>query len=89
MSEENYDNVQVSNSSGDISWLDWTTKNYSNKLYIFAVNNGKGEGEISFLLPSKYKTLQQVNGIIKKFSLKDSQFTDSFGNLEVKIYKAE
>ena len=89
LSEENYDNVQVSNSSGDISWLDWTTKNYSNKLYIFAVNNGKGEGEISFLLPSKYKTLQQVNGIIKKFSLKDSQFTDSFGNLEVKIYKAE
>ncbi len=89
LSEEKADSVMASGITGSVSWLDWTTREFNNKLYIFAVNNGKNAGEVKFVLPSKYKSVKESTGTASRLSLENSVFKDSFGKMEVKIYIAE
>jgi hypothetical protein len=89
LSDENKDTVNLISSGNNHSWYSWTSRNYKNKLYIFVVNNGKGEGEIKCTVPGKYKSVQIINDPTKHLTLSGSQFTDTIKNLEVKIYELE
>ncbi len=89
LSVEKTDSIRVNSSRGDNSWFDWTVRNYDEQFYIFVVTNGKNEGEITFTIPGKYTNVNQINGTMKRIELKDSEFTDTFRNLDLKIYQAE
>ena len=88
LSEEKSDSIIVKE-SGDSSRLDWTTRKYNNKLYIFVVNTDSSISDAEFILPAKYKSVKVSGNSADKLSLENSGFKDSLGGLELKIYKAE
>ncbi len=68
------------------SWLNWLARSYKNKGYIFAVNNGDGEGAVTFTLDKQVRTVRVI-GEGRSIEVKDGAFTDTFKKLQVRIYE--
>lgn len=83
------DSVKVISITGDNSWFNWTVRNYNDHVFIFVVANGAGVGKVKFEIPGKYHILSQINGTRKQLVEKDSEYIDTLGNLDLKIYLAE
>jgi len=56
LSVDSVPEVRVDSESGDPSWLHWTTRVHDGRLYVIAVNDGDGEGRVTFSLPGKRLT---------------------------------
>ena len=69
------------------SWLNWTVKQYNNKTYIFAVNNGKTNQTASFQVAGAQQVKVLKEG--RLLPVTTSTFTDSFVPLQVHIYEVE
>ncbi len=72
----------------EIPWLHWTARSQAGKLYIMAVNNGDGKGNVSFKVPGKYRTAK-VLGEDRFISLKQGVLSDRFDTMDVHIYQLE
>ena len=68
------------------TWLHWTVRQQANRIYVFAVNDGDGEGSVTFrignlgsadvVVASEKRILHAANG----------SFTDDFRRLDVHTY---
>ncbi len=89
LSTEKTDTVKIEGANNDNSWFNWIAKNYNKHLYIFIVDNGKAAGKIKITIPRKYTNVHMLNAPAEKLSITNSEFSDSIGNLELKVYVAE
>ena len=69
-------------------WLNWTARTHAGKLYLVAVNNGDGEGTVTFALPGAPQTVHVV-GEDRSIRPQDATFRDELGKLTVRIYEVE
>jgi hypothetical protein len=69
-------------------WLHLLTKQHDGKLYLFAVNDGDGEGVIQFSLPQPPKKVR-VLGENRTVSADGNVFQDDFRKLGVHIYEVD
>lgn len=67
-------------------WLHWLSRKHDGKLYLFAANDGDGEGAVRFSLPRATRTIG-VLGENRSVSAKGALFQDHFKKLEVHIYE--
>lgn len=69
-------------------WLHWLARRHGGKIYLFAVNDGDGEGTVRFQLPARPRSVR-VLGEDRSVSLEGKAFEDGFGRLAVHIYEFE
>ncbi|HEY3325470.1 MAG TPA: hypothetical protein VGP72_33770 [Planctomycetota bacterium] len=69
-------------------WLHTLTRKHDGKLYVFAVNNGDAEGEASFNVGQKIRSVK-VWGEDREIKADGESFRDKFGKLDVRIYEIE
>ena len=69
-------------------WLHCVTRHHDGKLYLFAVNDGDGEGVIQFNLPLPAKSVRVLDEK-RSISADDGVFRDDFRRLAVHIYEIE
>jgi hypothetical protein len=72
-------------------WLHWLVRSYGGKLYIFAVNNGDGEGQATFAIGRRFKPLSTVSVPAENRSIQANgmSFQDDFKKLDVRMYVLE
>jgi hypothetical protein len=75
-------------SHGALRWLHCLTRQHEGKFYLFAVNDGNGEGAFRFTLPRSPRNVQ-VLGENRSISANGSVFQDDFRKLGVHIYEIE
>lgn len=70
------------------NWLNWTARSHGGKLYLFAANNGDGEGKITFKL---LKAPRSINVPDERRSITPSgtAFHDELEKLSVRIYEVD
>jgi len=69
-------------------WLNWTARTHAGKLYLVAVNNGDGEGTVTFALPGAPQTVHVV-GEDRSIRPQGATFRGELGKLTVRIYEVE
>jgi hypothetical protein len=69
-------------------WLHWLVRSYGGKLYIFAVNNGDGEGRAAFFIGRRIKTVR-VPAENRSIRSNGMSFQDDFKKLDVRMYVLE
>lgn len=69
-------------------WLNWTARSHAGKLYLVVVNNGDGEGTVTFALPGAARSVQVV-GADRSIRPEGASFRDELGKLSVRIYEVE
>jgi len=67
-------------------WLRWTARSHDGKLWIVAANDGDGEGEVSFTLPSQPRSIS-VAAENRTIRPEGNTFRDAFRPLAVHIYE--
>lgn len=72
--------------AGNASWLHHLVQSHGGKLYVFAVNDGDGEGQVDFTLPEAAKAVR-VLGEERSIELHESSFHDQFDRLDVRVYE--
>lgn len=72
------------------NWLHWLTRGQRGKAYLFAVNNGDGEGTVTFAFPSSSNVRRvKVLGEDRTIEVDGGRFTDRLRKLDVRIYEGE
>jgi hypothetical protein len=69
-------------------WLNWTARRQQSRLYLFAANNGDGEGRVTFTLsaaPRSVRVLGEDRSIIRR----QTSFQDELKKLSVRIYEVD
>jgi len=69
-------------------WLHCLARSHGGKLYLIAVNDGDGEGRVTFTLPPQVRTVRMLDAD-KPLPLDKSVFQDDFRKLDVRIYEAQ
>ena len=69
-------------------WLHWLSRQHGGKLYLFAVNDGDGEGAIQFNLPRSPRSVF-VLGENRSLFANGAVFRDDFQKLAVHIYEID
>ncbi|HUT88578.1 MAG TPA: hypothetical protein VMY37_03725 [Thermoguttaceae bacterium] len=69
-------------------WLNWTARTHAGKLYLVAVNNGDGEGQVTFTLPGAPRSVHVV-GEDRSITPQGASFRGELGKLSVRIYEVE
>lgn len=67
-------------------WLHWLARSHDGQLRIFAVNNGDGEGQATFTLGRKIKSVT-VPAENRSLQPDGERFRDEFKKLEVRVYE--
>jgi hypothetical protein len=70
------------------SWLNWTARVHGGKLYLVAVNNGDGEGKVTFTLPGAPRSVHVLSEN-RSVASNGASFQDEFPRLAVRIYEVE
>jgi hypothetical protein len=70
------------------AWLHWLARSQGGKLYLFAVNNGNGEGRATFSFGRKIKTVT-VPAENRTIQPDGQGFKDEFRKLDVRMYELE
>jgi hypothetical protein len=78
--------VELRTDPGEPTWLHWLARSYKGKSYIFAVNNGDADGEATFKVGKKVRTVR-VAGQDRSIDVKAGAFTDKLKKLQVRIYE--
>jgi hypothetical protein len=76
------------NSSQPPTWLHWFARSYHGSIYLIAVNDGDGVGQVTFQLPESIVRVRELstNAVIPHNT---REFTDNFNRLDVRIYQIE
>lgn len=74
--------------SDDPPWFNWTARSHDGKLYLFVVNNGDGEGKVTFTLPGAPRNIR-VLGEDRTVASRETVFEDELEKLLVRIYEVE
>jgi hypothetical protein len=74
--------------SDEPGWLHWTARISNGKLYLFAVNNGDGEGKVTFTLPGVPRTIR-VRGEERTIAPEGTAFRDDLEKLDVRVYEVD
>jgi hypothetical protein len=69
-------------------WLHWLARRYSGKLYLFAVNDGDGEGAAQFIPPLAPRSIR-VLGEGRQIRIDGTAFQDDLRRLSVHLYEIE
>jgi hypothetical protein len=69
-------------------WLNWTARRHDGKLYLVAVNNGDGEGTVTFTLPGTVRSVEVV-GEDRSIGPQGARFDDELRKLAVRVYEIE
>jgi hypothetical protein len=72
----------------EASWLNWTARTHRGKLYLVAVNNGDGEGEVTFTLPRVPRSIR-VLGEGRSIPPRGASLHDDLSKLAVRIYEVD
>ncbi len=81
--------VRYGESSDDeAGWLHTLVRSHGGKVYVFAVNDGDGEGRVDFTLPEATGSVR-VLGEDRSIDLGGSSFHDRFERLAVRVYEIE
>ena len=67
-------------------WLHCLSRNHAGKLYLLAVNDGDGDGEVQFAVPGPPRTIR-VLGEDRTITADQSAFRDAFQRLAVHVYE--
>jgi hypothetical protein len=67
-------------------WLHWLARRHQGKLWLIAVNDGDGEGEVTFVLPAQVPSVT-VLGEARAIRPEGRVFQDAFGRLALHIYE--
>ena len=80
-------NVTVSGGHAP-TWLHWLVRRYQGRLYLFAVNDGDGQGRVKFQLPVSPGTIRDI---CEDRTIKPSQgvFEDDFDPLALHVYEID
>ena len=70
------------------TWLHWTARQYQGKTFIYAVNNGDGEGTATFHLPHAPAKIT-VPAESRTITPTGSDFSDAFAKLATRAYQVE
>ncbi|MHC4400872.1 MAG: hypothetical protein ACYTG0_14440 [Planctomycetota bacterium] len=70
------------------SWLNWCVRSHGGKLYLFAANNGDGEGHVIFTLPVPPGRVHVWNED-RSIDVEGAAFRDELKTLSVKVYQIE
>jgi hypothetical protein len=73
---------------GSPRWLHWMARRHGGKLYVFAVNDGDGEGAATFSLPQEPRSIK-VLGEDRPLRRNGAGFQDDFRRLAVHLYEVE
>jgi hypothetical protein len=70
------------------AWLHVLTRRYEGKLYLIAVNDGDGEGRVTYELPGEARAIREVseNRVLQAAG---RAFTDDLEPLAVRVYEIE
>jgi hypothetical protein len=70
------------------AWLHWSVKSENDTLYIFAVNDGDGEGLLDFIFPTDIEYVLDIteNRMIQTV---ENEFNDYFNRFDIRIYKVK
>ena len=77
-----------STSADEPNWLNWTARSHGGKLYLFAANNGEGEGKVTFKLPKAPRSIN-VPGERRSIAPRGMAFQDELEKLSVRIYEVD
>ena len=80
--------VEVEYPREDSAWLHHTVRSLNGKLYLFAVNDGDGEGTVIFRFPRRPKRVR-VPAENRFLRLEGSCFRDRFKRLAFRVYEIE
>ncbi len=80
-------NININSSQKPI-WFHYLAKSKDGILYIFAVDDGDGKGNINFELNQEIKQITELNEG-KQIYFNSNKFNDDFQNYNFKIYKIE
>jgi len=69
-------------------WLHCLVRRFNGKLYLFAVNDGDGEGEVTFSLPPNLRIVRAM-GEGRSVRAQGPEFKDNFRRLSVHVYQLE
>ena len=69
-------------------WLHWLARRHGGKLYLFAANDGDGEGVAQFILPVAPRSIR-VLGEDRHVRMDGAAFQDDFRRLSVHLYEVE
>ena len=69
-------------------WLHWLVRRHNGKLYVFAVNDGDGQGTVNFSLPQQPRSIR-VLGEDRQLHVEGTDFQDDFQRLAVHLYEIE
>jgi hypothetical protein len=70
------------------AWLHWLARSYGEKLYIVAVNDGDGDGSVSFVLPAAPRAIRAL-GEDRLVQPTQSVLEEPLPRLAVRIYEIE
>ena len=68
------------------TWLHTLVRKANGNIYVFAVNDGNGEGKILFSLPEGAKSVKEVTEDVE-VKVDGMQFEDQSKRLGVKVYE--
>lgn len=69
-------------------WLHWLARRHGGKLYVFAVNDGDGQGTVTFRLPEPPRSIRAL-GEDRQLRADGGLFQDELRRLDVHIYEIE
>ncbi len=69
-------------------WLHCLVRRHEGKLYLIAVNNGDGEGEVTFQLPAEARSIRETSSN-RSIRPEGRVFSDRFAPLDVHLYEVE
>ena len=70
------------------AWLRWTARRHGGRLYLFAVNDGDGEGEFTFMFPGAPRSVRVVDED-RPVKIDGAGFRDELSALQVRVYAIE
>jgi len=68
------------------TWLHWIVRKHGSKLYIIAVNDGDGEGNVSFQFPVAIESVRELTET-RKVDSENRALEDHLDRLSVQIYE--
>jgi hypothetical protein len=80
--------VAQTNASEPPAWLHFTVRRHDGKLYLFAVNDGDGEGRVRFHWDVPIHRVHEIR-TNRSLDATDATFEDDFGKLQVSIYEID
>lgn len=73
---------------GAPAWLHWIARRLGDRLYLFAVNEGDGAGQIALRLPPGTRSVRRLGEAPRAAPLSAGRLEDKLEKLEVGVYEA-